>query len=576
MKWQQSSTAVRWLVLSVVPCAVACRSAASDDVAAASGAADGSTDAADAGLDARVSNLRDGRGGEGAVDGQAGAGGMDGGADGAGGAPTGVSPLPEVEPGSWCPPLARPAHISIAVTGGVATYACGSAFSLARVPGTGTGAVSRVCQEDGTWSGTDPECVPIDCGLPPAPEHGTAQPSLVGFTKPGATAIYTCQSGYSVAGSAIRTCQLDGTWSDTMPACTELLECPSLTAPANGAVQVASRGIGSTATYSCNNGYELAGAVSRSCQNTLKWSGASPSCYAKPPPPRSCQAEAPGSARNCGGKYGTDDCCASPLVPGGTFFRDNDPVYPATVSDFRLDKYHVTVARFKAFVLSDAGLQKNHPVAGAGANPNIAGSGWRDEWTSKLPVDRAQLEQMLQCPVDYRDRQLYTYGNDRLPVACVDWYEAFAFCIWDGGRLPTELEWNYAAAGGDEQRLYPWGSQVPDSSYAIYANNFCGDKCADIRANVAPVGSCPKGNARWGHADLVGNMYQWVLDAYGSAYPDTCVNCAAVPMETSRITRGGCYFSSPEYLVTPRVGASFDIPATETQPGTGIRCARKP
>jgi|SRR5580704_4705762 sulfatase modifying factor 1 len=52
-------------------------------------------------------------------------------------------------------------------------------------------------------------------------------------------------------------------------------------------------------------------------------------------------------------------------------------------------------------------------------------------------------------------------GSENLPINCVDWAEAYAFCIWDGGFLPSDAEWEYAAAGGSEQREYPWGSALP-------------------------------------------------------------------------------------------------------------------
>jgi hypothetical protein len=63
-------------------------------------------------------------------------------------------------------------------------------------------------------------------------------------------------------------------------------------------------------------------------------------------------------------------------------------------------------------------------------------------------------------------------AHANLPMNCMNWYEAFAFCAWDGGRLPTEAEWNYAAAGGDQQRAYPWssppGALVLDAAHASY------------------------------------------------------------------------------------------------------------
>ena len=71
-------------------------------------------------------------------------------------------------------------------------------------------------------------------------------------------------------------------------------------------------------------------------------------------------------------------------------------------------------------------------------------------------------------------------SNERMPINCITWYEVFAFCAWDGGRLPTEAEWNFAASGGDQQRFYPWS--VPPTSTAVSESN-------DV---YTPLGSRPR------------------------------------------------------------------------------------
>ncbi|MBN2573898.1 MAG: SUMF1/EgtB/PvdO family nonheme iron enzyme [Deltaproteobacteria bacterium] len=284
---------------------------------------------------------------------------------------------------------------------------------------------------------------------------------------------------------------------------------------------------------------------------------------------RSCKGLAP----TCG-PSGNDDCCKSLRVPGGTFARSYDGVdfldksFPATVSDFYLDKYEVTVGRFRAFVNAGMGTQKNPPREDTGAHPKIAGSGWDSAWNAKLPAKMDALKAALKCHTSFQTWTDAPGSNESKPVNCLDWYAAFAFCAWDGGRLATEAEWNYAAAGGSEQRYYPWSippsSTAIDDSYAVYCGGTC--KLLDVGAKS------PKGDGRWGQSDLGGNAWEWTLDWDPVQYPMPCHDCAHVKAGTYRAFRSG---SNDDIAATLRSSVRH-VYYPDYRGVNGARCARTP
>jgi formylglycine-generating enzyme required for sulfatase activity len=254
--------------------------------------------------------------------------------------------------------------------------------------------------------------------------------------------------------------------------------------------------------------------------------------------------------------------------------RGNDTASPATVSAFRLDRFEITVGRFRQFMASYPG---NKPVAGAGAHPLIAGSGWQAGWDASLAADQAALKTAVKCNGSTSTWTDTAGGNESKPMNCLDWYEAFAFCAWDGGRLATEAEWNYAAAGGSEQRSYPWGAAAPDNAHAVYGCTGDGSAAGSCAAtDILSVGAkSPVGDGKWGHADLAGGVWEWNLDWYGDPYVTPCSDCAIVAKGTpsSRVRRGGSWSGDASYLLS-----SVRDGYAPTAHGSlvGARCARTP
>jgi formylglycine-generating enzyme required for sulfatase activity len=160
------------------------------------------------------------------------------------------------------------------------------------------------------------------------------------------------------------------------------------------------------------------------------------------------------------------------------------------------------------------------------------------------------------------------WSTDAHPVVNVTWSEAAAFCAAEGGRLPTELEWEFAARGGTDGNIFPWG----DSFDPAHANGI-GVPGPDDAPFTAPVGSHTP-NA-FGLHDIIGNVWEWTSSWYRQGEGWTTAP-AAEPAPGSaqdrKTVRGGSWDSSHENMRTSRrVGLS---PRDRHNMYVGFRCVQ--
>jgi formylglycine-generating enzyme required for sulfatase activity len=153
------------------------------------------------------------------------------------------------------------------------------------------------------------------------------------------------------------------------------------------------------------------------------------------------------------------------------------------------------------------------------------------------------------------------------PAASVNWFDAAAFCKWlskEFGRhlrLPTEAEWELAARGGLEQRLYPWGDSPPESR-PHYAERW--------RSGPEPVAEWePNG---YGLYDMCQNVHEWCADWYDAAYyaSSPAENPAGPATGKRRASRGGAW---RHHVKISRCAARSSIPPEFRYADYGFRVA---
>ncbi|MFC2103582.1 SUMF1/EgtB/PvdO family nonheme iron enzyme, partial [Bacteroidota bacterium] len=277
------------------------------------------------------------------------------------------------------------------------------------------------------------------------------------------------------------------------------------------------------------------------------------------------------------------------LVPAGQFSMGDNydegnprerPVHNVYLDEYYIGEYEVTNEEYEKFMV-DEGYSNQGYWSGGGFGFFSEPLYWNDSTYNGGGIQ----------------------GNEQFPVVGVSWFEAKAYSSWlstktgNVYRLPTEVEWEKAARGGDyldgddsaqvpnpinPPRRYPWGNNI-DSSYANYLDS--GDP---YEQGLTPVGyydGSTYGNflthdnsSPYGAYDMAGNVYEWCNDFYSEDYYQVCYNMGTVtnplgPLSGSiYVIRGGAFLYETFKLRSAYRGAYYP---TFRGAYIGIRCVRE-
>lgn len=282
---------------------------------------------------------------------------------------------------------------------------------------------------------------------------------------------------------------------------------------------------------------------------------------------------------------------ATPTVslPGGTFLMGTDyanafpadgegPIRPVTLSPFRIDTYPVTNRDFAAF------------IAATNYRTESELFGWSFVFWMHLPPDR--LDELVEdtvaaapwwCKVPGASWQHPegpgSHINDRLnhPVVHVSWNDAAAYAAWAGKSLPTETQWEYAARGGLEQKLYPWGDELtPNNQHLcnIWQGEFPRiDTAEDGFAGACPVDSFPPN--LFGLYSITGNVWEWCSDWFHTAFTKAPQQNPTGPATgETKVMKGGSFLCHASYCNRYRVAARTSNTPDSAASNIGFRCVQ--
>ncbi len=163
------------------------------------------------------------------------------------------------------------------------------------------------------------------------------------------------------------------------------------------------------------------------------------------------------------------------------------------------------------------------------------------------------------------------------PVVHVSWNDAAAYAVWAGKSLPTEAQWEYAARGGLEQKLYPWGDELmPQGKHLcnVWQGQFpLQDTAEDGYSGTCPVDAFPP-NAH-GLYSVTGNVWEWCRDWFQAEFvASPALHDPPGPAAgTAKIMKGGSFLCHASYCNRYRVAARTSNTPDSSASNIGFRCA---